>query len=247
MTDPQPTCPDGLLWRSAAWHAMPAILALLAAGSALANVFDLGSWFVAQAAFAFVAIAGLFARWLPSHAPHTRFGAANAVTLGRLALTCLMLALIGASSPAAPSLAVSLALLVVALDGVDGWIARRSGLASPFGARFDMETDAVLIMGLAVLAWLSGKAGVWVLAAGLLRYVFVAAGERLTWLQRPLPPSQRRKTACVVQIVTLIASLAPALEYPTSAWIAGGGLVFLCYSFVVDVLWLYRHSSASEA
>ena len=46
---------------------------------------------------------------------------------------------------------------MTALDGVDGWLARRSGIASAFGARFDMEIDALLILVLAVLAWRSAR------------------------------------------------------------------------------------------
>ena len=38
------------------------------------------------------------------------------------------------------------AAAVVALDGVDGWIARRIGRTTVFGARFDMEVDAALML-----------------------------------------------------------------------------------------------------
>ena len=64
-----------------------------------------------------------------------------------------------------------------------------------------METDALLVMALSVLAWQYGKAGAWVLLCGLLRYLFVAGGWLWPWLRRPLPPSIRRQTICVVQVV----------------------------------------------
>ena len=48
----------------------------------------------------------------------------------------------------------------------DGPAARRSGIASRFGARFDMETDALMILVLAVLAWRWDRAGAWVLLPG---------------------------------------------------------------------------------
>ena len=73
-------------------------------------------------------------------------------------------------------LAVATVVVVAALDGVDGWLARRDAQASSFGARFDMETDAAFILILSVLVWQHGKAGAWVLGCGLMRYVFVAAG-----------------------------------------------------------------------
>ena len=97
----------------------------------------------------------------------------------------------------------------MALDGVDGALARGRGEASEFGARFDMETDALLILVLAALVWQHDKAGAWILLAGLLRYLFVAASYVLPWLGAALPPSRRRQTVCVVQIVSLIGALAP--------------------------------------
>ena len=39
-----------------------------------------------------------------------------------------------------------------------------------------MEVDAALILILSILVWLHGKAGPWVIACGLMRYTFVAAG-----------------------------------------------------------------------
>ena len=48
-----------------------------------------------------------------------------------------------------PSL-LGLSAVALALDGVDGWWARRTGTCSAFGARFDMEVDAFLILVLSV-------------------------------------------------------------------------------------------------
>jgi phosphatidylglycerophosphate synthase len=127
---------------------------------------------------------------------------------------------------------------VSALDGVDGWLARRSSLASEFGARYDMETDALLLMVLAAIAWRWDRAGVWVLACGLMRYAFVAAGWAWRWIERPLPPSLRRKTVCVVQIVTLGVIVAPIIPHWLSVTAAAVTLVLLAWSFLVDLVWL---------
>lgn len=182
--------------------------------------------------------------WLAAkHWNGASFGAANQVTLARGVLTLLLAALLGVPSGATvATLAVAFALLAAVLDGVDGRLARRRGEASAFGARFDMETDALLILVLAALAWQHGKAGAWILLAGGLRYVFVAASFALPWLARPLPPSKRRQTVCVVQIATLIACLAPFIPPPASAGIALAGLLALGYSFAVDVHWLARRA-----
>ena len=101
--------------------------------------------------------------------------------------------------------------MVTVLDGMDGWLARRSTLASAFGARFDMETDALLIMVLSALAWRWDRAGAWVLACGLMRYGFVAAGVGVAMAR-----ARRCRPACgarrgVVQIVTLGVIVAPVI------------------------------------
>jgi hypothetical protein len=94
-------------------------------------------------------------------------------------------------------------------------------------------------MVLAALAWQFGKAGVWVLLAGLLRYLFVAAGWLWPPFSRPLEPSGRRKTVCVVQIVGLIVAIAPPIQPPLSNGIAAASLLALTWSFAVDVRWLW--------
>jgi phosphatidylglycerophosphate synthase len=176
-----------------------------------------------------------------AHHPFARFGAANQMTMVRAALVALVAGLIGepAIAPIAAA-ATGVAVTVVMLDGADGWLARRSGIVSEFGARFDMEIDALLIMVLAILAWQHGKAGSWVLLSGLLRYAFVAAGWLAPWLARPLPPSRRRQAVCVAQIAGLCAAVSPVVTWPQSAIVAATALLALSGSFLVDIVWLWR-------
>src|SRR5205807_10290341 len=115
---------------------------------------------------------------------------------------------------------VVIALVVLLLDGVDGWVARRTATESAFGMRFDMETDAALILVLAILAWQFGKAGPWVLLSGLLRYAFVGAGWLWPWMNAPLASTRRGKIICAVQITALILAIAPAVTPPASALVA---------------------------
>jgi hypothetical protein len=106
-----------------------------------------------------------------------------------------------------------------------------------------MEIDALLILALAALAWRFDKAGAWVLLSGLMRYLFVAAGWLATWLQQPLPISRRRQTVCVVQIVALTIALVPVVEPMSSSTIAALALLILTCSFLIDLIWLWRHRS----
>ena len=220
----------------------------LACGATVGAAALLGGWHgdgavvVRAAALAAVGAAVLISLWL-RHQRATAFGAANAVTLARAALALLLVALLGTLPTAALGwLVVGLGTAAVALDGVDGALARRRNEASSFGARFDMETDALLILVLAALVWQHGKAGPWILAAGLVRYLFVAAAWVLPWLGATLPPSRRRQAVCVIQIVSLLGALAPIVVLPWSAALAGAGLAALVWSFAVDVVWLARHA-----
>ena len=221
----------------------------------------LGAWAGLGARYAVVALllfglaASVLWRGLPGH-PYARFGPANRVTLGRLAAVALFAALAvemllqPLPDPDPDRVAWSLVVLATVaavVDAADGPLARASGMASAFGARFDMETDALLILVLCVLIVQFGKAGPWVLAAGLMRYAFVAAAEvpRWQWLNGPLPPSLRRKTVCVGLIVVLITCLGPVIPGGVSGALAGAGLGAVAGSFVVDVVWLARNRPAT--
>jgi hypothetical protein len=50
----------------------------------------------------------------------------------------------------------------------------------------------------------------------------------------------RAKAICVVQTATLVLAIVPAIAQPASALLAAVGLLALCYSFLVDTLWLWR-------
>lgn len=230
--------------RRASLHATAATVlfaALLHAGHVGALYDGRG---VALAAIAY--LLSLFLMWrglrwhrAPDGSAHGRFGAANGTTLLRLVLVIWLLAASTAHPFTAPGAALLVvAILAAALDAVDGPLARASGLESAFGARFDMETDALLVLVLSVLVWRAGVTGPWVLAGGLLRYGFVALSWGLPWLARPLEPSLRRKTACVLQIVALIVALTPGLAPGPAAAVALLGLSLLVVSFGIDVAWL---------
>mgnify|MGYP001241907685 FL=1 len=217
---------------------------LLLTGSAwfLVRAFQLPVSVIAQSLAAFAGLLLALSPFLPQHQPLTRFGVANTVTLLRAGIVALFAGLLGPIAPM-PNLAwllAALATVALLLDGVDGWLARRSGMQSPFGARFDMEVDAFFILILAALVWQFDKAGVWVILSGALRYGFVGLGRWLPWLNRPLPPRRRRQTVCVIQTAVLALCLTPPLTPPLSTLLAASALGLLAWSFTVDIAWLWR-------
>lgn len=190
----------------------------------------------------FLVLAGLILYFIPDRSRW--LGWANRITLARGILIAML-----AGALADPRLLAShslplviLATLALLLDGVDGWIARRTRTDSLFGAHFDMELDAFFILVLCVALIMLGKVGLWVVLIGAMRYAFVMAGLRLTWLQHPLPPSQRRKTVCVWQIAALMLGLLPIIDSMVAVWLAATALAGLAVSFSIDILWLYRYA-----
>src|SRR5215204_5216060 len=67
----------------------------------------------------------------------------NQITLVRLLLCFVSIALFQAGFAAGVA-ALALLVVVLALDGVDGYVARRSGRASAAGAAFDIAADRIV-------------------------------------------------------------------------------------------------------
>lgn len=192
------------------------------------------------AILAWLLVCGAVAVLMRRGYPHDRIGGCNVVTLLRAALTCALLMPLLAGHAAGWTVA-AVAGVGLVLDGVDGHLARRSGLASRFGARFDMETDAALalVLSLHVIAGTVARAEILVL--GLARYAFVLAGAALPWLQADLPNRRWRKVICVIQIGALILSQLPWLSPDQATIIAWLAALLLAGSFAADVGWLWRH------
>jgi phosphatidylglycerophosphate synthase len=185
----------------------------------------------------------LAAAW---HLDGRDFGLANQITLLRTGLVCLVGgALLGGDAHISWSLAGVIGI-ALALDAVDGWFARHFGLTSRFGARFDLEIDALMILILSALIWQTGRAGPWVLVIGGMRYGFVALGMIWPPARRPLPPSLRRKTACAVLGVLLLLCLLPPMPPWLAHAVAALGLISQLTSFGIDVAWLYRHAAVGQ-
>ena len=127
----------------------------------------------------FVGLLVALERLLAGNHPYPRLGAANRITLVRAGVACLIAS--RAMDPAPLGTAerwvlVALAGAALLLDGTDGWAARRQGLASAFGARFDMEIDAFAIAVLAITAVKAAAVPCWVLAIGAMRYLYLVRG-----------------------------------------------------------------------
>jgi phosphatidylglycerophosphate synthase len=199
----------------------------------------------------FVAIVGFAVLHLGTHG-HARFGLANLITMVRAAITSVLggfaaiSAFSGESGEAALWLLCTILVLGLALDGIDGYCARYAGTVSRFGARFDMEVDALLILFLSATVAFFDKAGPWIVLIGAMRYIFVCAQMMSARLRRELPDSMRRKAACVVQGVCLCIMLLPPVAPPVSSVIGAVALGILTWSFAADLVFLLRRREPAE-
>src|SRR5699024_2815612 len=111
-------------------------------------------------------------------------GPADRVTLFRTVLiggvTAMAVLSLVSGHPLCQWAVMGLALVAIALDGVDGYVARRTGTASPEGARFDIEADAALVLVLSIPV--AALVGWWAVLIGLMRYFYVA----LAWFRPAL-------------------------------------------------------------
>ena len=170
-----------------------------------------------------------------------RLGPADLVTLTRATLACGVAGLVAeafVTDADVVGVLVPLTAVALALDFVDGRVARRTGTASALGARLDGEADAFLILVLSV--HVARSDGAWALAMGLIRYAYAVATWLVPWMQRELPPRYWRKVvAAYVGIALLVAGSGVLPAAATYAVLVLAGLL-LAESFGWDVVWLWR-------
>jgi phosphatidylglycerophosphate synthase len=165
---------------------------------------------------------------------------ADWVTLTRALLIAGVAGLVAESfvRPLAVTALVTLSIIALALDAVDGQVARRTGTATPLGARLDAEADAFLILLLSIVV--SRDYGDWVLIIGAARYALLVAGWLIPWLAAPLPPRYWGKVVAAVQGIVLTVAASGVLDRRTGMIAVAVALLLLAESFGRNVIWLYR-------
>ena len=135
----------------------------------------------------------------------------------------------------------AIASAAIMLDGADCWAARRQGLASVFGARFDIEVDAFAISVLAIAVVKAATVPFRVLAIGAMPLslprggVDAAGPARAAAGLQPADASGRRHSEHR-------AALRPRLKATSPGWATGscalvlGLLAFSCAADIVILL-----------
>lgn len=151
--------------------------------------------------------------------PFETIGVANALTLTRGGLLAVVAgcALI-APDPFAPLAWLPAACygLNVAIDWVDGTVARATDRVTVLGTRLDMAIDTVGFLVAPVVGVLWGQLPVWYLSLSAARYLFktgqwVRAARGLAVYD--LPESRLRRPLAGLQMAFITAALAPVTPY----------------------------------
>lgn len=126
------------------------------------------------------------------------------------------------------------ALLVptVLLDAVDGAVARRTRTVTARGARWDMETDAAILL---VLSLAVAPFAPWVLVIGAARYLFGLAAVLWPPRRAELPFSRLRRWIAGGQAAALAIALAPMVPIVIGQVVTAVALALLVFSFGRDI------------
>ena len=139
---------------------------------------------------------------------------------------------------------VALGVPAWALDSLDGYVARRTGSVSDRGARLDAAVDGSLVLVLSVAV---APLAPWALVGGLLFPVFLAVQVvRPTW-RRTLPRRPWRRIAGGTMTGTLVIGMAPMWPEILVQVAVALAVVFVTWSFAVDVRWLERQAARVPA
>jgi phosphatidylglycerophosphate synthase len=207
------------------------MLAACAVSLAIARTWPLAV--IAAVSFAVLIRAGTGA-----FTPRGDFGAPNLITALRLLVT----GAIGFGWGELPSFTLAAVVLGLwVLDGVDGWLARRTGHSSEFGARFDMEADAFMVLMVELVLWQRGGFGAWILLTGVLRYAYMLSLAVVPSRRGEVPRSSMGRYAFGCLVLGLIGAIA--VPHAIATWTAAIGTALVSASFARSFHWSYRAPS----
>jgi CDP-diacylglycerol--glycerol-3-phosphate 3-phosphatidyltransferase len=169
-------------------------------------------------------------------------GLANTLTLTRGGL----LAVVAGCALIAPDPFAPLAWLPavcyglnVAVDWIDGTVARATDRVTVLGTRLDMAIDTIGFLVAPVVGVLWGQLPIWYLSLSLARYLFKAGrGLRVARGRRvyDLPESRLRRPFAGLQMAFITAALAPVTPFPVVRLVAAVVLVPSLALFLRDYL-----------
>ncbi len=179
---------------------------------------DLKKWLIYNAlgmTFALIlALATDTILWLPTIAfgaftylfyhskPATRNSYANQITAFRFLLSTITALSVGSLSS---HFAFFLFGTAIALDGLDGYLARKYNQATELGGLFDMTTDAYLVLILSFLLVKNHEVPYWILSIGYLHYGYTLLIHSLDWQDLIIPKNPIGKYVAAFLFISLLS------------------------------------------
>jgi CDP-diacylglycerol--glycerol-3-phosphate 3-phosphatidyltransferase len=156
--------------------------------------------------------------------------AANVLTAVRLLLVPVFVVLVVVSGMTSPGWRIAACLtfgVASATDLVDGWIARRYELVTPFGKVADPIADKALTGSALVLLSVYGALPWWVTAVILIREWGITLMRFWVLRYGVIPASQGGKLKTALQIVAIAWYLwpVPAALEPVGPWIMAAAVI----------------------
>ena len=142
--------------------------------------------------------------------------------------------------------ALGLFLLMGVSDGLDGYLARRLGAASPLGAALDPLADKVMLVSAFVLLGHLELLPAWLVVLAVGRDVLIIGGALLLYLFRPggmvrtAPVGKINTFLQIVLVLTvLVQSLLPLplLQLAQAALVAGTAVTAVASGLWYAVIW----------
>jgi phosphatidylglycerophosphate synthase len=155
-------------------------------------------------------------------------GYANWVTFARLIGT--MGVFILSEGMSNEQIAIILVILI-SLDGLDGFLARRFKQVTDLGANFDMETDSIFVCLTSILLIERGLVGSWILLVGFMRYFYVVFIYMLGMHQLSEKRTRFGPTIAVILFIAVINPFALQRSIYFPCLIVSSVLVSLSFSW----------------
>lgn len=134
-------------------------------------------------------------------------------------------------------------------DALDGWLARKMGVASRLGAYLDPLGDKVWVIVATLAWWKMGRIPDWLLALILVRDAVILLGSAYVNMrtgQKDFSPSQWGKLSTIVQLTMLAGCFTLDDAWLRVLWIAAGlGTVWSGIDYLRTGMKMLRSSAAA--
>ena len=166
-------------------------------------------------------------------------GYANWITFGRFLLLLLFLCNVDNFSKQWLFLGF---LMVIGMDGLDGWAARCYQQSSDWGALFDKEVDSFLVLGISLVLYLVEGLPIWIVGIGLLHYVYELTLYFLGWQYVAIPPNPIGKYVAATLFISLLTPFI--LPFTIATPILGVASIFTLTSFSISFILIIQNREA---